>query len=49
MVGMVYVAYVQYFGAVKAAEGNGCPIDHTSRQEMVQIARKKVKDGELEE
>ena len=31
MVGMGYVAYVQYFGAVKAAEGSSCPIDHSSR------------------
>ena len=41
MVGMAYVAYVQYFGAVKAQEGTACPIDHSSRQEMIQIAKKK--------
>ena len=26
MVGMAYVAYVQYFGATKAAAEGGCPI-----------------------
>ena len=41
MVGMSYVAYVQYFGVKQAQQAKGCPIDHSSRNEMVQIARKK--------
>ena len=40
MLGMAYFAYVQYFGAVRAAKASGCPIDHTARQEMVEIGRR---------
>ena len=38
MIGMGYVGYVQCFGGSGNQGQAGCPIDHTSRQEMVQIA-----------
>ena len=41
MIGMSYVAYVQYFGVKQAQQAKGCPIDHSSRNEMVKIARTK--------
>ena len=37
MIGMGYVAYVQIFEKGSVDQASACPIDHKSRQEMVDL------------